>query len=467
MKNPRRFFLTIVAPLMVLTLFLSACSKTREEGMRYHCPMHPTYISDRMGDCPICGMRLVPIENPPTSPSSAENPNPAVEYFCPMCPEVLADTPGQCPVCGMNLKSRPKPAEPLQKPDHTEHAAIERPPAEIAAAGIQTVPAVEGFLTREVRAVGTVVVDESRVRHMHTKISGWVERLFVNVTGQAVTPGQPLLEIYSPELLASQEEYLRAVALARQLAASPLPEAQGEGKDLVAAARRRLELFDVPEELLAALDRGEKPQRVVTLKAPAGGFVSGKDVFEGHRVEPGMTLMQVTDLGEVWLDARFYEIDAAQLKLGQKATVHVAGDGALQRTGRVIFIDPFLDPVTRTLKARLALPNPGLALRPGMFADVTLQLERTQGVLIPDSAVLETGRRSLVFVKTVPGRFVPREVVVKAREAGQAVLSSGVSAGEQVAVGANFLLDSESRLAATMQTTPPPPPSHSPEPHRP
>lgn len=441
--------LTGLAALAAVLALLAAAGCAAERGAPglYHCPMHPTYTSDRPADCPICGMRLVPVEpRKAASPGAEPSPLPGGgDYHCPMCPEVHSAHPGRCPTCGMNLKLR----EPAP-----EHAEVHRAPAEIAAAGIRTWTVAWGSLERELRASGTVEADESRIHHLHTKVSGWVERLHVNVTGQEVKTGQPLLEIYSPELLAGQEEYLRARELERRLQESAHPEARRSVAGLAAAARRRLELFDAPPDLLAALDSGASPRRLVTLESPSGGFVRGKEVFSGHRVEPGMVLMEVVDLSSVWILARFYEKDLPGLKVGQVAEIRLPGGSGPGQTGRVIFLDPFLDPETRTVTARLSLKNPDLVWRPGMYAEVTLRTEAVSGVLAPDQAILETGKRSLVFVEREPGRFEPREVVVRAREGGTAVVASGLAAGERVALGANFLLDSESRLAAALSPAP-------------
>lgn len=329
------------------------------------------------------------------------------------------------------------------------HAPVASTPAALRLAGVKTAVAERRTLTRSARTVGLVTADETRVRHVHTKISGWVEHLHVNSTGQAVGAGQPLLSLYSPQLLATQEEYLRAREAAARFAASSLPEVRQGGADILTATRRRLELFDVPRSLLAELDRTGQPQRTVTLLAPVSGYVTGKEIFEGMEVGPGMDLLTITDLSRVWVEADFYEYESRRLAIGRKVMLHLPYDPNVHLAGRISFIYPTLDPESRTLKARIEFANPSLLLKPGMFVDISPEMETSEGVVIPDSAVIDSGLRKVVFVER-DGAFEPREVRVGSRSAGQALILDGVAAGERVAVRANFLLDSESRLRAAI-----------------
>jgi len=317
-------------------------------------------------------------------------------------------------------------------------------------AGATTALAVQGTLARATRTPGVVVPDEARIQHVHTKISGWVEKLAVNFTGQLVRAGQPLLTLYSPELLSSQEEYLRARRAAAGFAASSLPEVRQGGEDLVTSARRRLELFDVPASFLAQLDRTGKPQRSVPLLAPASGYVTAKQTFAGQQIDPAMELFTLTDLGRVWVEADFYEYEAQAVRLGQQATLQLSYDPSVRLTGRIAYVYPTLAPESRTLKVRIEVPNPGLVLKPGMYVDVTVPLDAQAGVLIPDSAVIDSGLRQVVFVARSAGRFEPREAKIGLRTGGQALVLSGVAAGERVVTRANFLLDSESQLRAAI-----------------
>lgn len=500
-----------IALMVILAVVLGAlvvsCGRTAQQSAKYHCPMHPTYIADRPGDCPICGMRLVPIEER-TAPTTV----PA--YTCPMHPEVTSERPGRCPKCGMELVATgamtpPASSEPASPPpDHPsrtdssagsgrrvlyyrnpmdptvtspvptqdsmgmDYAPVyadertgaapggipERADVQISSdglrlSGMQTTLATREHLARTIRAAGTVTVDETRIRHVHTKIPGWVERLFVNFTGQLVRQGEPILSIFSRELLATQEEYLSAQETSRRFISSDIPEVRKGGEDLMKAARRRLELFDVPDAFIDRLESTGKVQRSVTLNAPVSGFVAVKDVFEGQQIEPAMELFTIADLTQVWVEAELYEYEAKILHLGQNAMVSLPYDTSTHRAGRIAFISPTVNTDTRTLKVRFEFSNPGMALKPGMFANVELAVEDAEGVVVPDSALMDTGERQVVFVSKGGGRFEPREVTAGVRSGGKVLISSGVARGEEVVVRANFLLDSESRLRAALSAT--------------
>jgi multidrug efflux pump subunit AcrA (membrane-fusion protein) len=334
------------------------------------------------------------------------------------------------------------------------HAPVEVSPDGARLAGLQTAVARRGTMARTVRTVGEVKADETRIRAVQVRISGWVERLYVNSTGQAVRKGQPLLSVYSPELLATQEEFLRARESADRFAASDVPEVRRGGADLLEAARRRLLLFGVPRSFVETLEKTGKPQRAVTLEAPASGFVTSKDVLAGARIEPGMTLFTITDLSRVWVEGDLHEYEAPLVRLGQRARVTLAYDPTRVYAGRISYVYPYLDTDTRTLRIRFEFDNPGLALKPGMYADVELDVQAAEGVLIPDAAVLDAGLRQIVYVKTGEGRYEPRRVTVGLRNDGQAQILSGLKAGEVVVDRANFLLDSESRLRAAITRAP-------------
>jgi RND family efflux transporter MFP subunit len=446
----------LLVSILGLALLGLACGHTPETG-QYYCPMHPDYVSDKPGDCPICNMRLVkkPGKGAPKAERQAVAPQArrVLFYRHPMNPSITSPVPAKDEM-GMDyvpVYSDEAGAGAAGGPEGMARVEVGDQGRRLA--GVQTAVAERQTLTSTTRAVGVVVADETRVRTVQTKVSGWVEKLYVNATGQPVRAGQPLLAIYSPQLLATQEEFLRARQTAERFSTSALPEVRQGGEDLLAASRRRLELFDVPRGTIAQLERTGKAQRTVTLTAPASGYVTSKEVFEGQEVQPGMTLFTITDLSRVWVEADFYQMESRALAVGQKADISLPNDPGVRLSGRLTLVYPTLDPQSRTLKARIEFANPGLLLKPGMYVDVIPDLATQTGVVVPDSAVLDTGVRQVVFVekRTDQGAaFEPREVRVGSRGDGKALILQGVEAGERVAVAANFLLDSESRLRAAV-----------------
>jgi len=477
-KKKRRRIYFIVAAVVVLAggiayLYFGGCLRgsgggdntagAQSRADRYTCGMHPFIITDKPGDCPICGMKLTKIEGTPAPggaaaapPATAAKPSGGARkilfYRNPMNPNVTSQTPAKDEM-GMDYV-------PVYEDETAGGGAGGNPPEGYAAvqvgmeraqmAGIQSATAVREAISRPVRAVGLVVADERRVARIQAKIDGWIEKLYTNFTGQLVTKGQPLLEIYSPDLVASQREYLLSKAGVDRLKDSPYQDAREMASGLAQAARTRLKLFDVPESFIEELERTGNVRRTVTLNAPVSGYVTGKEIFEGTRVSPGMDLLTVTDLSHVWIDADLYEYEAQSVRVGQTAVLDTEADPGRKMKGRVAYIYPTISPETRTLKVRFDFPNPGLRLKPQMYANVSLDLHSVTGVVVPDSALIETGVRVIAFVDAGDGSFEPREVKVGVRGDGKAQILSGVKAGEKVAVGANFLLDSESKLRAAL-----------------
>lgn len=499
----RSFSLAPIVAFAVVVLIIG-CNRGDKAAEKYFCPMHPTYITDRPGDCPICGMRLVPMEK-------EKAPTEGTKYTCPMHPEVVSDKPGKCPKCGMNL-------EPMEEPDNTppaespgtghadgshstgspvapgdrkilfyrnrmnpevtspvpmkdemgmDYVAVysDEIPSQtgtnveglvpitvsndgLRLAGIQVATATQEHLARTIRTVGYVTPDETLVRHVHTKISGWIEKLEANFTGQWVEKDSPILSIYSPELVASQQEYLTVRERIGKVGGVDSPEFMKTEVDLVKTARYRLQLFDVQETFIEELEKSGKIRKSVTLTAPSSGFIGAKEVFEGQQVEPGMELFTVTDLSHIWIEAAIYEYEATFVKLGQQANFSMPYGTIPETTGTVSYISPTLNPESRTLKVRFEMDNPNLLLKPSMYVNVDLQVEATEGVVIPDSAVMDSGQRKIVFVDLGKGRFEPRKVKVGIRDVGKAQILDGIQPGESVVTRANFLLDSESRLQA-------------------
>jgi membrane fusion protein, copper/silver efflux system len=303
--------------------------------------------------------------------------------------------------------------------------------------GITFARAVEGPIQASIRAVGVLKYAEPRQAYVNARVSGWVEKLYTDYVGKPVKAGDPLLALYSPDLVSAQEEYL----LARRL-----------GDDtLAASARRRLALWDIPADQIDSLDVRGSVTRTITLRAPRSGEIVEKNVLEGQAVQSGMNLLLIADRSVLWVDIAVFEQDAAELRVG--ATAAIAVDAFPGRTfqGRVTFIHPQLDERTRTLTARVEVSNSGGSLRPGMYATAELAHAARRAVHVPLTAVLPTGTRDLVFVNRGDGRFVPRQVRIGARSDSSVEIVQGLKAGDEVVASATYLLDSESNLSAAIQ----------------
>jgi len=282
------------------------------------------------------------------------------------------------------------------------------------------------------------------VRKINVKIDGFVEKLFVDFVGKPVRRGEPLFALYSPDLLNAQNDYALAVRTRSQLGGAPA------GEDLVAAARRRLELWDVPRSAIAHLDHGGAPLRDLTLVSPISGVVTAKNIVQGSRIAAGDTPFEITDLSQVWVLADAHESDLPRAHLGTPVSLTLAAIPNRVFTGRVTFIEPVLDPKTRTAKVRLAFANPRGELRPEMFGEVVFHSRPHDGVRVPADSIIDSGDRKVVFVAIGDGRFQPREVKTGDAAGDMVEVLSGVQAGESVVARASFLVDSESRLKAAL-----------------
>ena len=311
--------------------------------------------------------------------------------------------------------------------------------------GLRTAAVTRGPIGTGWRTVGRVAVEETRVRKVNVKVDGFVDKLFVDFTGKPVRGGQALLSIYSPELLSVQNEYLLAVQTQKQLGNAP-----GVGSELVAAARRRLELLDIPIFEIDELERSGKARRTLTLYSPISGVVTAKNVVQGSKLSAGDTPFEITDLSEVWVLADAYELELNRIRVGMPATFRLQSMPSETFQGRVRFIEPLLDPKTRTAKVRLSFPNPRGQLRPDLFGEVSFQAKAREVLRVPFDAIIDSGERKVVFVTLNEGRFQPRPIETGVQSGDFVEVISGVKEGEQVVTRANFLIDSESRLKAAL-----------------
>jgi membrane fusion protein, copper/silver efflux system len=325
-------------------------------------------------------------------------------------------------------------------------ATIRLSPAQRQMIGVTSAAVEKTMLKKTIRAVARVDFDERRLTEVTFKIGGWVQDLFVDYTGKPVRKGEPLLTLYSPDLVTSQEEYLLALRTRDQLAQSSLPEARNGSQGLVEAARRRLLLWDLTPQQLKALEERGTPQTYLTLFAPASGIVVEKMAVKGMRMEPGMKLYRIADLSTVWLYADIYESDIPLVREGQVVSISLSYYPGEIFTGKITYIYPYLDTQTRTNKVRLEFANPQGKLKPGMYANSEIAMNLGFTLTVPESAVLQSGLRQVVFVDQGQGVFAPREVKLGTKADSRFAVLDGLTAGERVVTSGNFLLDSESKL---------------------
>ena len=392
------------------------------------------------------------VHQPAAAPSPAAAPTPSGErkvlyWYDPMHPRYRSDKPGTAPDCGMDLV--PKYADEAAQHDRPA-GTVEISPFKQQLIGVRTAPVTRRVLEKDIRTVGIVRADESRIRKVHTKFPGWVEQLFVTYTGQAVRAGDPILSIYSPDLVSTQTEYLLARRGDQQLHESPFAEAAGGAKALLDAARRRLLLWDITPQQIRELEETGKPRTALTLHSPASGFVTVKDVYQGLYVTPDTELYTVVDLSRVWVLLDIYENEMSSIHLGMPVVLRLRSQPGDSITGTITYIYPYLDNQTRTNKVRVELDNPMLRFKPDMYATGEIHAALGELLVVPKDAVLDSGIRQIVFVALGDGFFEPREVLLGERGDDYAEVLEGVREGEQVVVGANFMVDSESQLKSAL-----------------
>ena len=358
------------------------------------------------------------------------------------------------------LQNRPKPVPAPASIDHSEHSggqeatsndampetAFRISPEKQQLIGVQYGAVEYQTISKSLRAVGKVAYDETKITRINPKIEGWIENVNVDFTGKLVQKGQPLLSIYSPDLVQTQQEYLLAIKGRKELSESPFGEAANFSESLLQSARRRLELWDVTDEQIKQLEKRGTPSRTMTIYAPASGFVMTRNAFPRQRVMPDTELYTLADLSTVWIIADVYEFEAADIKLGQPATVTISSYPGQQFNGKITYIFPQVDNTTRTLKVRIELANKGFALKPDMYADVILNTNYGRRLVVPQEAVMDSGSEQLVYVSLNNGYFEPRKVQLGTKMDNKYVVLAGLIEGERVVTSGNFLVDSESKL---------------------
>ena len=438
-------FVAVVGTGLFLTLRPSGQnhghSEAAEQKTLYTCGMHPQVIQDHPGNCPICGMKLTPMKRSPGgSATSATGERKVKFYKSTMNPGEISQKPGKDSM-GMDMV-------PVYEDDAAaaEMSTISIDPVTMQSMGVRTSEVTRGPLRHAVRTVGVIDYDETMLADVTTKFKGWIEKLYVDATGKQVHRGEPLFEIYSPELYSAQTEYLLAIGGATNT------DEPGR-KALFQSARQKLKFFDISDAQITELERTREAKKTLQVGAPIDGFVMEKTVVEGMMTEAGMKLYRLADLGIVWVYAQVYEQDLPYIQLGQEATVGLSYMPGRKFRGRVTYIYPNVDEKTRTARVRMEFHNPGFFLKPGMFASVEVSAElEPSTLLVPDSAVLRSGEKDTVFVALDGGKFEPRTVTIGPRAEGDRYqVLSGLNEGERVVTSGQFMLDSESQLREAIQ----------------
>ena len=384
---------------------------------------------------------------PGMSKESASSERKILYWYDPMHPAYKADKPGIAPDCGMTLVPKYADDQSITK---MPTGPVVISPDKQALAGVRTSIVERKPLVRDIRTTAQIVVDETRIAHIHVKVAGFIDKVYVDFIGQFIKKGQPLFTLYSPDLVSTQEEYLIAKRGNNTLASAPFQEVADGAQSLLQSARQRLKLWDISDEQIRKLDATGKVNKNLTFYSPITGFVTDRKAFPQTSVTPDTELYTVSDLSTVWANADIYEYEVPFVHLGQRISFSLSYYPGKTYTGTISFIYPTVDPQTRTVKVRVQIPNPGFALKPQMFADAQLHVNYGTKIIVPQEAVLNSGMEQHVFVVHSGGIFEPRKVTMGPVVDGNAVILAGLKVGETIVVSGNFLIDSESKLKSSM-----------------
>lgn len=400
-------------------------TNNQSKSVLYLCPMHPTYTNDRPGDCPICGMRLVKKEKKEGN-SGAKVVKRKMNHE------------------GHDMKM------PMEE-EKSEQLKLEIDPTKQQYLGVKTSKAIKKSVEKEIKALGIVQADETKLSHIHTKFSGYLHKVFANYEGKLIKKGEPLFSVYSPELVSTQEEYLLALLARDKLKGNSFPEINASQEALFEAVRRRLELWDITDEQINNLEKTRQVTKELTLYSPENGYIIKREAFEGKQVSPEDMLYDIADLSTVWILLEVYEDDLPFIKIGQGVKIASPYESIKSLNGKITYIYPTIDPTTRTGKVRVEAVNSNLSLKPDMYIDGTIYTSIGEYVVVSNQAIIETGNRKIVFVKDNDGKFIPKEVETGPETKDGKVIYKGIEVGEEVVENGNFLLDSESNLQTVLR----------------
>ncbi len=406
----------------------------------YRDPMNPQNTSPTPKKAPD-GMDFVPVYAEGTGGGGEKK---IAYYRDPMHPWYTSDKPGKAPDCGMDLV-------PVYEGE-SDVQGIKIDPVTVQNIGVKVEEVTRRKLTRVIRTVGKVQADETKIFSINAKIMGWVEKLYVDYTGKPVRRGEPLLELYSPELVSTQEEYLQALRYQKQLGESSSEEARRGGERLVESARRRLLNWDIPESEIQALEQRGEPKKTMTFYSPVNGYVMDKMVYKGQSVMAGMELFRIADLSTVWVLADIYQYELPWVNMGDKVDIELSYLPGRKFEGRVTYLYPTLSMETKTARVRVEVRNTrSLEFKPEMFATVQIASPLSvQAVAVPDQAIIRSGERDIAVIALGGGYFDPREVKLGVTADGYVQILDGIKEGEKIVVSSQFLIDSESNLKAAI-----------------
>ena len=426
-----------------------AASPATGRKQLWTCGMHPQVIKEEPGLCPICQMRLVPVRDSAAGTGAAPNTPPGerkVKYWHdPMLPNFVSDKPGKSPM-GMDLV-------PVYEEEVSTETGVRVDPNFLQNFGVRTAVAEKGAIPLDIRTVGTLAHNERNIVSVNTKYDGWIEKSYFNTVGEHISRGDLLFEIYSPQLVTTQKEYLAARRYLGRMQASGYSDVVDRARSLVDTARERLRYWDISDEQIGAIERSAEITRTVKVYSPAAGVLLEKsaNALEGMKLDAGMTVLKIANHSTLWAEARFYESQLRYVREGTFVRLEVGAFPGRRWSGRVAYFDPSVDPQTRTLTAFVEVDNRDLKLRPQMFADISVPVPQAAGaVRVPAEAVIRSGERSVVIVQKSPGLFDPREVELGAEGGGFQEIRKGVAAGETVVTSSQFLIDSEANLKAAI-----------------
>jgi membrane fusion protein, copper/silver efflux system len=420
-------------------------------GQLWTCGMHPQVIQDEPGDCPICGMDLTPLKDSDAAVQNEAGEKKIEYWVAPMDPNFVSDKPGKSPM-GMDLV----PVYEESQPGSGAVGVVHIDPSFVQNIGVQWVDVERRDIPVSIRTIGTVAYNDRRISLVNIKYSGWIEDVQVNYVGESVRKGQKLFEIYSPDLVTTQKEYLNALDYAKRMNEGNYPDIRERAESLLESSRKRLRNWDLTPGQIEELGLNRQPRRTITVFSPADGVVISKmdQSLEGMYVKPGMNLYKIADLSTVWVEAEIFESQLPLLKVGQRASLEFPSLPGKKYRGTIRYMYPFLDQKSRTMKVSIEIANPGLMLRKDMYADVTFDVPSANQVLtVPEDSVIHSGRRNVVVLSLGEGAFQVKEVELGINGDHVWEVRQGIMEGDKVVTSSQFLIDSESNLRAAIQKT--------------